>query len=135
MKKEKFQQIKDKVKSLSKINTDNLEEDIRKNIDMIQELTEIFYTEVRKLNKVKVKHDILYKQKYHELKFQSDEVLSYNEIVNIYLKGDEKISKLREVIEKESAQLDEIKGYIDLFKSKQFAVKDYISWRKFISLD
>lgn len=135
MKTHEFEAFRERAKKLIKMDTDNLEKDIRDNITALQDFTSIYFSELKVFKKVKTAYDKKYKLKYHELRWNSDEALSYNEIVNIYLKGDEELIKLRKIYEELEEQLEEIKSYIDILKSKQFAIKDYINWRKFISLE
>lgn len=135
MDKDKFKKLQTNITRVTKINTDNLEQDIIKTLETIKILTEVYYKELRKLNKLDVEYSGQYKQKYHHYRWQSEEALTYNEIVNIYLKGDTELRTLKEDKTELEFQVEEIQKYIELLKSKQWAIKDFISWRKFLAGD
>lgn len=130
---DKFKLLQEKISDTIKINSDNLEHDIMKTLEIIKILTEIYFKEIKKLAAVEDKYNLLYKQKYHNLRWNGEEALTYNEIVNIYLKGDNDILNMKKEKNKLEWQIDEIQKHIETFKSKQWAIKDYINWRKFLA--
>jgi hypothetical protein len=135
MTKEKFKLLQEKISNIIKIDQDNLEQDIIKTLEIIKILTEIYFKELRILRDLEDKYNKLFKEKYHNYRWNSEEALSYNEIINIYLKGDNDLVELNVSKREIELQIDEIQKHLETLKSKQWAIKDYISWRKFMSGD
>lgn len=132
MEKHQWNDIKKEIDTMVTIDEKNMAKDINKTLSMIQNLISIYSKEVSLNIKLENEYKKTKQKKYNYYKTQYDITLSAKEL-EMYAEADDEVCDIRLKYKKNIQLLETINKYIDLLKNKQFQIKNYIDWRKFIS--
>lgn len=132
MNKEKWIKLEKEINERCKINQKDVKKDINITLSTYQNLIAIYAKELRILMKHEEKYNDIRQRRYHYYKTEYDLTLSGKELT-MYTDADEELKDLRFKITKQKYYLEILDKYMSLLKDKQYQIKNYIDWEKFIS--
>lgn len=132
MDKVKWDKLEKEINEKCKIDQKDVKKDINNTLATYQNLIAIYAKEMRLLINLEEKYNTKKQNRYHYYKSEYDLTLSAKEL-QMYTEADEQLKDLRIKIKKQKYYLEILDKYMALLKDKQYQIKNYIDWSKFIS--
>ena len=122
--------LKLKVAEDLRIDSEKLKDEISKNGNLYHYYLELYINEKKDLGKLERIYDKAFKSLYHKYRFENEFRLKTSSEIQIYIDGDPRISKVKEMINNSKISIEYLEKVLDLFKMRSFALKNMVEMIK-----